>query len=249
MTLSACSLSKGLSPALTAMPTTASAPAAAWQDIEDGLELRALYPGGEASQLIVLRIDPRRFHFRAHYRAGAPLSLDDWRALEADASVIINANFFDQADRVLGAVVSDGVRSGYAYQSRGGTFLVRNGAPHLVAFRSGPPPLDDRVEQAIQGFPLLVYDGAQAFTNANSGERNRRTVIAEDDQGNILIVVAPYFGLSLAELSAYLPAADLDIVTAINLDGGRSTMLAAPAADIALPSFDTVPTILAVYRR
>ncbi len=234
---------------MTARPTSTSARTTAWQETEDGLELRALYPGGEASQLIVLRIDPRKFQFRAHYQAGAPLSLDGWRALEADASVIINANFFDESDRVLGAVVSDGLRSGYAYQSRGGTFLVRNGAPEVVAFRSGPPSLDDKVEQAIQGFPLLVNDGAQAFTDANNGERNRRTVIAEDEQGNILIMVAPYVGLSLAELSAYLPAADLDIVTAINLDGGRSTMLAAPAADIALPSFDAVPTILAVYRR
>ena len=149
----------------------------------------------------------------------------------------------------LGAVVSDGALSGRPYLSRGGTFSVRNGTPSVIGYRAGPPQLDETVEQAVQGFPLLVYEGAQAYLGPTNGERNRRTVIAEDRNGKILMVVAPFWGLSLVELSAYLPTTDLDIVTAVNLDGGRSTMIAMPAADYTLPSFDVVPTVLAVFAR
>ena len=74
-------------------------------------------------------------------------------------------------------------------------------------------------------------------------------MIGIDRSGNVLIMVAPFLGLSLADLSAYLPKTDLDIDAAINLDGGGSTMIALPGADYFQPSLEPVPVILAVYRR
>ena len=248
--LGACNLPAELLPALTALPAATTTPVSKWETIAGGLEWRTLRPdGGDSSQLVALRIDPRHYRFRAIYQAGAPKSLAGWLELEPNASIIINANFYDQANRALGAVVSDGRLSGSAYQSRGGTFLVRNGAPSVIGFRAGPPPIDTTVDQAIQGFPLLVFNGEQAYFGSSAGERNRRTVIAEDADGKILILTAPYFGPSLQDLSAYLPSTDLNITTAVNLDGGGSTMIAIPAADYYQPSFDAVPTVLAVYPR
>ncbi len=246
--LGACNLPAELLPALTALP--AATPVSKWETIAVGLEWRTLRPdGGDSSQLVALRIDPRHYRFRAIYHAGAPKSLAGWLELEPNASIIINANFYDQANRALGAVVSDGRLSGSAYHNRGGTFLVRNGAASVIGFRAVPPPIDTTVDQAIQGFPLLVFNGEQAYFGSSAGERNRRTVIAEDADGKILILTAPYFGPSLQDLSAYLPSTDLNIVTAVNLDGGGSTMIAIPAADYYQPSFDAVPTVLAVYPR
>ena len=248
--LGACNLPAELLPALTAIPAATTTISSHWETIAEGLSWRILQPDrDDISQLVVVRIDPRHFRFRAIYHAGAPKSLAGWRKLEPQASVIVNANFFDHANRVLGAVVSDGALSGSAYLSRGGTFLVRNGVPSVVGFRAGPPPIDATTGQAIQGFPLLVYNGLPAYSGSDAGERNRRTVIAEDADGNILIVIAPYFGPSLRALSDYLPSTDLDIVTAVNLDGGGSTMIALPGADYLQPSFDAVPTVLAVYPR
>ena len=244
--LTGCSLRAKLLP--TQAPT-ATAPAP-WQTIADGLEWRTLFPNDdELAQIVAVRIDPRRFRFRAIYREGDPQSLADWRELEPDASLIVNANFFDPHQRVLGAVVSDGLRYGRAYTDRGGTFHVRDGAPSVVSYLSPQAQIDSAVQQAIQGFPLLVDQGRQAYFSATAGERNRRTVIAEDKRGHILILASPFLGLSLQDLSAYLPAAGLNIVTAVNLDGGGSSLLALPAADYFLPSFDAVPTILAVYPR
>lgn len=244
--LTSCSLRIKAAP--TPAPT-ATAPAA-WQTVQDGLAWRTLLPGGdELAQIVAVRIDPRRFRFRAIYREGDPQSLAKWRALEEDASLIVNANFFDENQRALGAVVSDGVQYSAAYTDRGGLFMLRSGPPTVTSYSTAQAQIDSAVQQAIQGFPLLLDKGQPVYVGAVSGERNRRTLIAEDTSGNILIMVSPYLGLSLHDLSAWLPVSGLEIVTAVNLDGGGSTMLALPAADYFMPSFDAVPTILAVYPR
>ena len=238
LALIGCSLRTPSAP--TQAPTAAAE--SAWQSIADGMEWRTLLPNGdELAQIVVIRIEPGRFRFRAIYREGDPQSLAAWRALEPSASLIINANFFDRDHRVLGVVVSDGIRYGAAYSDRGGLFVQRSGSPTVTSTLSPQSQIDSSVQQAIQGFPLLVDQGQPAYVGSPHGERNRRTLIAEDKSGNILIMVSPFLGLSLHELSAYLPETGLEIVTAVNLDGGGSTMLALPAADYFLPSFDAVP--------
>ena len=233
----------GLSPAAPA--TSASD----WQAIAEGLEWRRLLPNGdELAQLVVVRIDPSQYRFRALYRAGQPASLSAWRAQAPAASVLVNANFFNGEHEALGLVVSDGQAYGRAYRDRGGSFIIRDGAPAIIA-NQGESLSRDGIEQAVQGFPLLVDGGKPAYLARSGGERTRRTLIAIDRRGNILILVSPFLGLSLADLSAYLPGTDLDIETAFNLDGGGSTMLALPGVDYFQPSLDKAPTVLAVYPR
>lgn len=247
--LSACNLysTPSLPSPSPAAPQTTPIPTGEWQLIADGLERRVYIPdGAKLAQMIVLRIDPDKFRFRAVYRAGDPLSITDWRQVEPDASVIINANFFDPQNNVLGLLVSDGVVFGTSYQNRGGTFVVENGVPSVHSNRLQPYQ-GEPLEQAVQAFPLLVENGKATYYNTSSAELTRRTVIAEDANGNILIMTTPFLGLSLADLSAYLPTTDMNIVTAFNLDGGGSTMMAIPSIDFLLPSFDRVPAILAVY--
>ena len=246
--LGGCNLPSALLPTLTALPVATES--SVWMHIADGLQWRKLLPNGdELAQLIVVRINPQKYRFRAVYRAEEPLSLSGWRALEADASVIVNANFFDSSHRALGLAVSDGLSHGRAYRDRGGTFLIRNGQATIVASRSESLASIDAIEQAAQGFPLLVEQGAQAYFTATGGQRTRRTMIGIDKQGYILIIVSPFLGLSLADLSAYLPSTRLEIDAAVNLDGGGSTMIALPGADYYQPSLDPVPMILAVYPR
>ena len=127
--LTGCSLRSATAP--TPAPTATAT--SAWQTLADGMAWRTLIPqGDELAQIVVIRVDPRRFRFRAIYREGDPQSLADWRTLENDASLIVNANFFDQHHRVLGALVSDGIRYGAAYTDRGGSFTVRDGAPAVA---------------------------------------------------------------------------------------------------------------------
>ena len=248
--VAACNLPLPLPPTITSAPDPTVLPEPVWQHIADGLQWRRLIPhGDELAQIIAVRIDPSLYEFHVVYRAGQPESLARWRVLAADASLIINANFFDEHHRALGLVVSDGEASGSSYRDRGGAFLVRNGAPEIITYRSQKRLNIPGPEQAVQGFPVLVEDGEQAYVADGGGERTRRTMIGIDKRGQVLIMVAPFLGLSLADLSAYLPKTDLDIDAAFNLDGGGSTMIALPGADYFQPSLERVPTVLAVYPR
>ena len=98
--LSACNVPSAILATETMIPEPTASPLSDWVLIEDGLEWRRLKPhGDELAQLIVVRINPKYFRFRAVYRAGDPQSLASWRELEPAASVIINANFFDRENR------------------------------------------------------------------------------------------------------------------------------------------------------
>ena len=111
------------------------------------------------------------------------------------------------------------------------------------------PYQGEALEQAVQAFPMLVLDGVSIFTDTSATAISRRTVVAEDTQGRILVMVTPFLGLSLLDLSAYLATTDMQIVNAVNLDGGGSTMMFVASSNFRLPSFDPVPSVLGVYPR
>ncbi len=248
--LGACQFPAELSALGANSPAPTSTAESNWRRIAYGLSWRSLTPNGdELAQIIAVRINPERYRFRAVYRPGAPLSLAAWRELKPTASLIINANFFDRARRALGLVVSDGRAFGSPYKDRGGTFLVKDDQPTFLTYRSPNAITTAGIDQAIQGFPLLIENGEPAYSSASEGERTRRTLIGRDAGGHILILVSPYLGLSLADLSAYLATSDLNLDIAFNLDGGGSTMLALPGAEIIQPSLDAVPTVLVVVPR
>jgi hypothetical protein len=63
-------------------------------------------------------------------------------------------------------------------------------------------------------------------------------------------MVTPLVGIRLVELSEYLASSDMELVNAVNLDGGGSTMmyLNVPGTpEFLLRSLDAVPAVLAVY--
>ena len=248
--VSACNMQqKALSGAIAEAPSTAVL-RSGWTVIAPGLEWREIaQDNDQLNQLKILRIDPRNYAFRAKYSPARPYSLAQWRAREPEAAAIANANFFDPSYMTLGLVISDGQAYGSPYLERGGSFVVISGRAAVLANHSMSNRNLESAEQAIQGFPLLVENGEQAYFGQAKQERARRTAVAEDAAGNILIISAPLLGPTLSDLSAYLAESDLEIETAFNLDGGGSTLLAVRDIDYFQPSFDTVPAILAVYKR
>lgn len=252
--VSGCTLMAAPSPTPTPLPSPTPAPAAnGWETLAPGLERRVYLPDADnlLSQIIVVRIDPALYSFRAHYRPGEPLNLLHWREALPEAVAFINANFFTPEFNILGLLVADGVVHGQSYVGYGGTFAVENGLPDVWsninrAYQGEP------LEQAVQGFPMLVADGQQAYHNPDPDRNTRRTIVGRDNQGRIILGVTPLLGLTLVDLSAYLPTTDLGLVNAVNLDGGGSTMMFVQANDGAeyrLVSLDPVPAVLAVYAR
>lgn len=231
--------------------TSIDMPVSQWETLALGLERRTYTSDNNSfGELIALRIDPTHYTFRAHYQAGDPLSLSSWRDNLTGAVAMINANFFDPDYNVLGLLVADGVTYGFPYTDRGGWLSVQNGQ---VSVRSNTvqPYQGEQVEQMVQAFPMLVLNGESIFTNGQGDRPTRRTVIAQDTQGRIIVMVTPSLGMTLVDLSAYLPTTDMNIVNAFNLDGGGSTMMFinAGSTSYTLHSFDAVPAVLAVYPR
>ncbi len=233
------------------MPTPFSV-SPGWELIAPGLERRTYHPGSLFVSFIVLRIDPAYFDIRAHYSPGEPLTLEQWRSRLPEATAFINANFFDPSGYALGLVIVDGVVYGRSYLDRGGMLYVQDGKPR-VRSTLREPYQGEPMEYAAQAFPMLVTEGQAAFIRERGDRPARRTVVGEDSQGRIVLLASSsLIGMRLTELSAYLPTTDLDLVNAVNLDGGGSTLLALypPQGNAALiPSFDPVPVVIAIYPR
>lgn len=220
-----------------------------WLMIAPGLEWRILpYAQGTSIELAVLRVDPTHFTFRAHYQPGEVYRLRDWQDRLDGAVAIINANFFDENDNALGLVVTDSVRHGFSYTDRGATFVVQSGLPDIRSSVNEPLGAE-AIEQAVQAFPMLVMNGQQTFFDA--GRSARRTAIAQDTAGRVLLIATVRGGVPLHEFSAFLAHSDLELVDAVNLDGGGSTFIGVewPGFEYAFQSFDPVPVVLAVYPR
>lgn len=256
--LSGCMLSQvvantdPLPPAVT-FPTPTALPAEnGWDALAPGLERRIYTPGNNyaLTQLVALRFDPALYSFRAHYYPAQPLTLQEWRAQLPDAAAFVNANFFDPQGYALGLLIADGAMYGQPFPGYGGMLQVQNGE---VRVRSNivEPYVGEALEQVVQAFPVLVTNGQASYANTSGDRVSRRTIVGQDSTGRIvLMITSSLIGMRLVDLSNYLPTTDLDLVTAVNLDGGGSTMMALNTpTSFQIPSFDGVPAVLAVYPR
>ena len=98
----------------------------------------------------------------------------------------------------------------------------------------------------VMGFPAAADDSRPS----------RRTVVAQDNQGRILLIVAPRGYLSLHEMARFLAESDLDLDVALNLDGGYSTGLWLKAdgqsvdeQSVEINSLVPVPSVISVVYR
>jgi uncharacterized protein YigE (DUF2233 family) len=228
--------------------------AAEWTPIAPGMAHRILRPGAPypLTSFTALRIDPAQYTFRVHYQPGAPLTLDGWRARLPGAVAFVNASFFDHDNHALGLLVTDGTAHGHTFRGRGGMLEVRGDMVRvrsLITFPYSGEPLD----QAVQAFPMLIAGGDAVYADPRPDRPSRRTVVAQDVEGHIVLLVTPGLtGLPLPELTAFLAQSDLRLREALNLDGGGSSMMAVHMPGsllVGVPSFDAVPAVLAVYPR
>ena len=82
-----------------------------------------------------------------------------------------------------------------------------------------------------------------------TADRARRTIIAQNQSGQILLIVTARSHFTLPEISQYLLDSDLDLHIALNLDGGTSTGLILTEPRMEVPAFVLMPTVLTVYPR
>ena len=220
-----------------------------WTNLAPGIDQRMYYPSW-LSWLYVVRIDPTLYHFRVHYHEGTAFFISEWLERLSNPIVVVNVNFFEPNHHILGMIFSDGVKYGETFQNRGGMFFIQDGIPNIESLIASPYQ-NEIYDQAIQAFPMLIVDQQQFYFDRHRDVATRRTVIAMDNDDNVLLIITPLGGITLLNLAQYLVKSDLKIVNALNLDGGGSSMMSINMGgnqpSVIVKSFDPVPSVLSIY--
>ncbi|HID51449.1 MAG TPA: phosphodiester glycosidase family protein [Anaerolineae bacterium] len=235
----------------TASPTPL-APDTGWEAARPGLERRVIRffdaDGRLIEHLYIVRFDPALYEFRVGYRPGEPLTLPEWQA-ETGALAVLNGGFFTEEFTATGLVVVDGQAGGASYGDFAGMFAVTAVGREVRWLGTRPYDPNEPLRYALQSFPMLVKPGGVPGYTEDGGEAARRTVVAQDGDGRILFILAPRGRFTLTQLSQTLAAADLNLDTAVNLDGGTSTGLILTDPPASIPAYTLLPTVILVVER
>lgn len=255
--LAACTaqdVQTGATPTQAPVPVTA-APAAetGWRQVGERLEFRRLQftVADKRAEFAILRLDPQAYHIRVAYDSARPGRISEW-ATAVKPIALINGGYFDAQKKATALVIFDGIARGASYQGFGGMVVVNaNGDFELRSLRQQPYDPAEPLQQAMQSAPMLIQPGGILSDLEADDKRSRRTVIARDTAGRILLMVSDFPALTLKELATVLKQSDLDLDAALNLDGGSSTgmYLQTPALRFMIDSFDTVPLVLVVDKQ
>lgn len=224
-----------------------------WRTIEAGLEFRRmpLVVDQRRADFSILRLDPKAYRIRVAYDSAQPGRISDWAAAVKPIA-LINGGYFDAKKKATALVIFDGISVGASYEGFGGMVVVNAaGEFELRSLRQQPYNPSEQLQQAMQSSPMLIQPGGVVPDLDVDDKRSRRTVIARDTGGHILLMVSDFPVLTLKELAILLKQSDLDLDAALNLDGGRSTGMYVNAGSmhLTIDSFDTLPLVLVVDKK
>lgn len=234
-----------------------SLPAAAepaWKKLADGLEYRQGWVNNKPEQLLhLVRMQPSKMELRVLKARELPKQRADEYLRQSGALAVFNGGYFDPQDQALGLLYA---RRWFQSKPAGGSAF--GGLFSLIGNRPSLHPIYQISEEQYQGLrnapdlrfmiqcgPRLLADGQPV--SGLEKTFSRRTAIAYDEQGRlILLASAPAYGLSFAQLQAYLRD-QLKVRWALNLDGGSSTQCSLKGVDN--PGYSPVPYALGVFPR
>ncbi len=253
-TLLACSTPTitigGSTPTVSPTPANGTPALNQWVTAKAGVEIRYedwKSPGNNEDTVTIVRFDLNKVHLKIGYQPTNPLAMDAWMNQE-QATAIINGGYFDQNNETTALVVSNGQAYGTSYNGFGGMLSVdAQGNISLRSLSQQPYDPNEQLTQATQSSPMLMMNGKRTQFQANAASQ-RRSVVAVDTQGRLLLIASPGSAFSLDELADLLASSDLSIKTALNLDGGASTGLYVNAGNqhIAIDSVTTLPIVIIV---
>lgn len=228
-----------------------------WTPLANGVEWRRLnfvaISTGQLVGVLIVRITPQSVKFKVRYVPGQVKSIQQWQLALPGAVAIINANYFDKSNNPIGLVGTDSVLYGSSVpRSDAGMFQVVNDNARVRSLWLEKFQNTERFDQAIQGFPMLVARGQTptAFNSDLSILPDQRTVIAQDMNGHILLIITPFSVVTFMDLAKWLGVSGLQIDMALNMDGGTSTELyIATGGPSQFTGFKPIPIVLAVYPR
>src|SRR5262245_53309699 len=216
-------LSKPIRLALAHEPPIAIPGAFSWERRADGFdtaELPALVKGEEVDRILLARLDPEKYRFQVHNRPAGDRDLGGWmQALHA--TLVVNGSYFGRRGTPATPLVSRGFASSPPdYRATHGAFVVSD---DLVGLRDlqheNWKDLFKAARYGLVSYPLLVGPGRHGIKSSPHWLANR-TFIGQDSEGFIILGTTKEAFFSLERLALFLKEAPLDLVLALNLDGG-----------------------------
>ncbi len=235
-----------------------------WRELAPGLDLgrfavatRRADAGGD---LVVLRVDPRRYELRylaARDHGGKPRSVSQW-CEDLDLVAAINAGMY-QADGSthvgflkLGGEVRQATPNGYL--SAAAFSPYDDGDPPFRLFDLDETPLDEiraRYDCVVQNLRLIKRSRLNRWQPQD--RRWMEAALGEDTQGNALLILCAT-PLSMHDFNTVLLALPVGVVCAQHLDGNLPAQLqvAAPGYRTRFPTgieSPPVPNVIGVTAR
>ncbi len=204
--------------ALVPAPYTWASPAQGF----DVTELAVIENGTEVERIHLTRIDPKKYKFEVHTAPDGARELADWMQ-HTSAAMIVNGSYFARDGKPATPVIARGQAQGpKAYGTKHGAFVVSSKGPVVqdlartrwqTAFRGA--------SEAMVSFPMLIgADGRSRAHNSDPQRTANRTFIGQDKAGRIIIGTTKSAYFSLDRFAVFLASSRLDLVRALNLDGG-----------------------------
>jgi hypothetical protein len=192
---------------------------------------------GPTNIVVVRFLQPmelRPYHFRAD-NMGTALTIEAW-ASRLGAPVVFNAGQFDEGFDYLGWLKRDGrwlsdrrknIWKGLLVSGPiGDVFWGR-----IVDLDHADADIADHYQHVVQS--MMLVDANSRLRVRDTDLSACRTVIAEDTRGRILIIVTEG-ATTLGDLARWLIASPLDVMRAMNLDGGIESQLALDTPELKL---------------
>jgi uncharacterized protein YigE (DUF2233 family) len=221
-------------PALQALPPPAPPPAAvAWRELRAGLDFGHLEvetaTRAGSTRLAILRVDPARYQFRvlAGEVGDEGFSAAQWRQQSA-ALAVFNAGQFTPQHAYLGLLIQDGRQLTRPVSNMEAILVAEPEEPGLplariidLQYTSLPLP-QSPYRQAAQS--LMLVDRFGQIRVRRSGKVAHRTLVAEDGQGRILVMISEGKH-TLWDLARFIADAGLGLREVMCMDGGAEAQL------------------------
>jgi uncharacterized protein YigE (DUF2233 family) len=221
-----------------------------WRTIKPGLDIILITGRVDKRDelLAVTRIDPNQHRIRVLYDPIAQRDVRSWYDWSG-VDVAINAGFFLDTYETAALLIQDGQTFGRSYQGFGGMFAMRGSQPSIQWLKTQPYQPDTTINDGVQSFPTLVLAGKVTQGINDNGARDRRSFVAIDRNGLVLLGTSQTASWTLTELARFLAGARiLNVSNALNLDGGPSTgmWVRGNVDPVLINSLSPVPSVIVV---
>jgi exopolysaccharide biosynthesis protein len=250
--------------ALSLLQTTDSLADDSWTKFSEDLETREVTVTGPSffsSRVFMVRTSLSRFRVGVIRAADIGKTRADVKTLVEKSKAVagVNANFFDEAGRALGLVMTRGIlRQG---PHKGGALLtgIFQATHDKVAIVRRAQFSPTSVVEAVQAGPRLVESGT-AVKGLRQSSYSRRAGICIDTENRVIMfcVSSGLLGLTIAQLQDLLLDPRINCHDALNFDGGGSAQMYLTSHHITaeensdsrfIEGADAVPIVLGLFMR